>query len=711
MNPHRKLTQATSATIEGLEGRRLLSAEAPNFLVVANNDRGGSDTERSVNYYDLNAIDSGATDVFSTPTLTMFVGYENTSARNHDEFAGLTVNPINGDTYQLAFDSGTAGDFDAAANDTDGDYDLYRYNFGLAHGDFVANSRPQGVMYLPAVAPDGFDYAATYGVGTPAVDDSSTGIPAGRSNIDADPSNDFVILPGSTEKVAEIARVQTINDEFGNFFNEQDLQFVDADTLLFVENDNAAVNADATMDRQIRLIERVSQSSGAAAATAGPSGIAEDLVGGYNNGTTESWQSVTIADSFNEADSLFINLDGLEDDGTVGVSDVDGLAYVEQDGRTGVWVSEFDGGDDFGADFVFFDIDFDAAGGPVAERAQLGFQDVAGGGNVGVTTRFDLDEDPGANDNAGDIEWFDVDEKGNLIIAESDFGDDATTLDNTDGDTPQDPTAQGNSDLIFLGVNGYNNPDSNADGRDEIVFDVNSFEVQSDPLDVDPADNDDPGFLDSRVGVYNRGLNAAIYIENDGSEGLEDFYVYDLDSGSIIYSELDADEIFTGFTQNQIATFALGDYFAQDGIVGTDDIDALFAATRENLSAVEQEGLDLTGDDVLFGVGGDATAADSDSRALIENVLGTFFGDANLDRQVNLADFGRLRGGFGSNGGFADGNFNGDDTVDLADFGLLRANFGNNNNPSPSAAPLPTDGDDGDTRAKRGGGDFTGRRR
>jgi hypothetical protein len=51
--------------------------------------------------------------------------------------------------------------------------------------------------------------------------------------------------------------------------------------------------------------------------------------------------------------------------------------------------------------------------------------------------------------------------------------------------------------------------------------------------------------------------------------------------------------------------------------------------------------------------------------------------DANLDGTVNLADFGRLRGGFGqSDMGWSRGDFNYDGTVNLADFGLLRANFG-----------------------------------
>ncbi len=54
----------------------------------------------------------------------------------------------------------------------------------------------------------------------------------------------------------------------------------------------------------------------------------------------------------------------------------------------------------------------------------------------------------------------------------------------------------------------------------------------------------------------------------------------------------------------------------------------------------------------------------------------TVVGDADVNRTVNLADFGRLRAGFGSGSLWAEGDSNYDGSVNLADFGLLRANFG-----------------------------------
>jgi hypothetical protein len=54
----------------------------------------------------------------------------------------------------------------------------------------------------------------------------------------------------------------------------------------------------------------------------------------------------------------------------------------------------------------------------------------------------------------------------------------------------------------------------------------------------------------------------------------------------------------------------------------------------------------------------------------------TFYGDTNLDRQVNLLDFNRLAGAFGSGGYWGQGNFNYDTSIGLPDFNLLAGNFG-----------------------------------
>ncbi|MEM1012231.1 MAG: hypothetical protein AAGI46_08415 [Planctomycetota bacterium] len=63
-------------------------------------------------------------------------------------------------------------------------------------------------------------------------------------------------------------------------------------------------------------------------------------------------------------------------------------------------------------------------------------------------------------------------------------------------------------------------------------------------------------------------------------------------------------------------------------------------------------------------------------------------GDADLSGSVDLADFGRLRSGFGQASFWASGDFTYDATTQLDDFGLLRANFGLSSSSARSASTL-----------------------
>jgi hypothetical protein len=70
----------------------------------------------------------------------------------------------------------------------------------------------------------------------------------------------------------------------------------------------------------------------------------------------------------------------------------------------------------------------------------------------------------------------------------------------------------------------------------------------------------------------------------------------------------------------------------------------------------------------------------------------TLYGDANLDHQVNLADFNRLAGNFGQQGRqWVQGDFNYNGTANLADFNLLAGNFGGTvAAPDAAAGQAPT---------------------
>jgi hypothetical protein len=101
----------------------------------------------------------------------------------------------------------------------------------------------------------------------------------------------------------------------------------------------------------------------------------------------------------------------------------------------------------------------------------------------------------------------------------------------------------------------------------------------------------------------------------------------------------------------------------QDGAITAADIDVLY----------DQFG---GSSNPLYDLDGDGTVNQADVDRLVRVILRTEYGDLDLDRDIDLTDFGVLKDHFGQPGGWAIGDLNGNDTVDLSDFGLLKANFG-----------------------------------
>jgi MYXO-CTERM domain-containing protein len=66
-----------------------------------------------------------------------------------------------------------------------------------------------------------------------------------------------------------------------------------------------------------------------------------------------------------------------------------------------------------------------------------------------------------------------------------------------------------------------------------------------------------------------------------------------------------------------------------------------------------------------------------DERAGVAFLYNLMQGDADLDGDVDFADFGILASSYNQYGGWTDGNFNNVGTVDLDDFGALATNYGN----------------------------------
>lgn len=102
--------------------------------------------------------------------------------------------------------------------------------------------------------------------------------------------------------------------------------------------------------------------------------------------------------------------------------------------------------------------------------------------------------------------------------------------------------------------------------------------------------------------------------------------------------------------------FVEGD-FDRDGELTSDDIDLLTAGSGFDLN--EDGAVDV-----------------KDRRVWIEDLFGSFLGDADLNAGVEFADFLSLSANFGEAGGWEAGDFDGSGDVQFADFLLLSDNFG-----------------------------------
>ncbi|MEO0587774.1 MAG: dockerin type I repeat-containing protein [Planctomycetota bacterium] len=121
--------------------------------------------------------------------------------------------------------------------------------------------------------------------------------------------------------------------------------------------------------------------------------------------------------------------------------------------------------------------------------------------------------------------------------------------------------------------------------------------------------------------------------------------------------------------------------FDSDGDNDADDIDLLLT----EINGAADPAFDLTDDGLTDG---------DDLIELLETILETRAGDANLDGEVGTGDLAILAGGFnGPATGWAQADFNGDGTVGTGDLAILAGNFGFAATPlaaATSAIPEPT---------------------
>jgi hypothetical protein len=105
-----------------------------------------------------------------------------------------------------------------------------------------------------------------------------------------------------------------------------------------------------------------------------------------------------------------------------------------------------------------------------------------------------------------------------------------------------------------------------------------------------------------------------------------------------------------------------GDFNA-DGLVNATDIDLLLAARGSD-------------EPDIFDIVPDNTIDDLDAQYWVETIVGTRFGDVNLDGRIDLSDLNAVRNHFGGAGGWAAGDSDGSGLVDLPDLNAVRNEFG-----------------------------------
>lgn len=113
----------------------------------------------------------------------------------------------------------------------------------------------------------------------------------------------------------------------------------------------------------------------------------------------------------------------------------------------------------------------------------------------------------------------------------------------------------------------------------------------------------------------------------------------------------------------EVVATRTGDFDA-DLLLTHEDIDLLSAAVFEGAT------------DAVFDVNGDGQVSDADRVMWVESLVGTSFGDADLNNVVDFTDFLLLSSHFGEAGGWNSGDFDGDGEVTFTDFSVLSNNFG-----------------------------------
>lgn len=117
--------------------------------------------------------------------------------------------------------------------------------------------------------------------------------------------------------------------------------------------------------------------------------------------------------------------------------------------------------------------------------------------------------------------------------------------------------------------------------------------------------------------------------------------------------------------------------FDGNGLLDAGDVDLLSITLRADQF------------DARFDLTEDRVVSNDDQRYWVEELVGTQFGDVDLNGTVEFLDFLVLSANFGQTGGWREGDFDGNGEIDFVDFLILSQNFSNSSEVTASAVPEP----------------------
>jgi hypothetical protein len=558
-------------------------ANSNHFTAVLNEATSNADSRRSVSFYDADNIAAG-------PLFSVFCGFENhgVSSNAYEDPSVISVDQSTGDVYFLGFDNinpanptqygvdnnGTTGT--TADDDTIGDFDLYKIDFKTVLNNWKTNFQgkdarslggalalsgpapnvptPGATQTTPAITADILKDYITYGSLTPystqVMTDPTHLSPNGAT--DQSHSNAFV-LNGAVTKIGEINRNRYSGTS--NFFAPT-LNVINSSTMFMIDDARQAQNTPPSTanDNDYRMIERKNILPGFATVSADVSGPNTGVDGGFNNGTTQSWESRRIGQALLDTDETT--------SGSL-LSEMQSSAYYSNGTIKGIWVADRDrpaGGNnpvpdvESGDDIAFLQLD--------ANNNSLGYRTFSSNN----ATKFDLDNDPGGTVHGpGHVGQLFTASNGDLIVVEEGFTDSIT------GTTPNG--LPNREPAVIRGTVNYDNG-----GKIDITWGSKVFLTP----DKNPGDTfKERGYWSAYDPATNRVYFTAPGTSTETPTFEMAYYVLDLNTG-LTSSYLNVDDsvsLFFGGSNTDsgqkvvafsLATGVAGDYNG-DGIVNAAD--------------------------------------------------------------------------------------------------------------------------------------------